>query len=244
MEILRCPNGHYYDPSQTAVCPKCAQEQGRRAEAPGATMPATEVAFDKIPDTMPIHPGGTPNQPVDPFGDSPLAKTEPIGNGMQNYQMKTEPVGTPQENLGFGGKVEDYTQTMPVEVGGGSGDFSAQVPGIRPVVGWLVCVQGNNKGCDYRVHNGYNYIGRAQSMDICIPGDPYISNEKAAIVAFDDLEQLFYFGPGMGHNSVRINGKMCLGQTQLNAYDQITLGKTTLVFVPFCGERFDWNDYK
>ena len=110
------------------------------------------------------------------------------------------------------------------------------------MVGWLVCVEGNNRGSDYRIHNGYNYIGRAQSMDICIPGDSHISNENAAIVAYDSMERLFYFGPGMGHNAVRLNGKMCLGQSELKAYDIITLGQTKLVFIPLCGERFDWDD--
>ena len=137
--------------------------------------------------------------------------------------------------------VQDYTPTTPV----GYGDSTvtgAAFSGIQPVVGWLVCVEGNNKGSDYRIHNGYNYIGRAQSMDICIPGDSHISNENAAIVAYDSMERLFYFGPGMGHNAVRLNGKMCLGQSELKAYDIITLGQTKLVFIPLCGERFDWDD--
>ena len=68
------------------------------------------------------------------------------------------------------------------------------------------------------------------------------TGENAAIVAYDSMERLFYFGPGMGHNAVRLNGKMCLGQSELKAYNIITLGQTKLVFIPLCGERFDWDD--
>ena len=28
---------------------------------------------------------------------------------------------------------------------------------------------------------------------------------------------------------------------ELHAYDELTIGKTKLLFVPLCGERFDWN---
>ena len=47
------------------------------------------------------------------------------------------------------------------------------------VVGWLVAVSGPCRGTDYRIHTGYNYIGR-EAGDICIRGDSTISAEKDA----------------------------------------------------------------
>ncbi|MCC8150445.1 MAG: hypothetical protein LIO96_03045 [Lachnospiraceae bacterium] len=67
---------------------------------------------------------------------------------------------------------------------------------INPVSGWLVCVDGPAKGCDYRIHGGYNYIGR-EIGDICIPGDQKISREKHAVVAYDERDRLFFCGSGL-----------------------------------------------
>lgn len=246
MEILRCPNGHFYDPSQTPTCPKCAQDKGVEVDFGGAsaTVPITDAVFsgpDPLGVTEPVIPGASA---VSPNG----MVTEPTKVDTSSTYPATEPIS----GIGYGQapsaapKVEAYSFTQPVDYGRKAdpiGDPVAKA-GFKPVVGWLVCVEGNNKGSDYRVHNGYNYLGRSQSMDICVPGDMHISNENAAVVAYDDIERLFYFGPGMGHNAVRINGKMCLGQMQLNAYDEITVGETKLMFIPLCGERFDWNDRK
>src|SRR5262249_26846325 len=33
--------------------------------------------------------------------------------------------------------------------------------GISPVVGWLVCVEGPDKGRDFRIHSEKNFIGRS-----------------------------------------------------------------------------------
>jgi len=78
-------------------------------------------------------------------------------------------------------------------------------------------------------------------MDICISGDNCISAERAAVLAYDDRNCVFFMGPDMGQNLVRLNGKPILNAQELNAFDQITIGETTLLFIPLCGERFDWN---
>lgn len=132
-----------------------------------------------------------------------------------------------------GSQVEQYESTTPVSPNG--------VAGFNPVVGWLVCIDGPDKGQDYRIHAGYNYIGRAQSMDICIQGDTHISNQNAGVIGYDDLEHLFSFGPSGGHNTVRVNGKMVINAVELSPYDELTVGTTKLMFVPLCGERFNWD---
>jgi hypothetical protein len=130
--------------------------------------------------------------------------------------------------------IQDYQPTLPVSPVDDIGAFN-------PVVGWLVCVEGPDKGKDYRIHSQYNFIGRAAHMDICIRSDNHISNDRAAIIAYDPQELMFTFGPGTGHNLVRVNGKMVLNAVELKAFDEVTVGKTKLLFVPLCGERFNWN---
>lgn len=114
--------------------------------------------------------------------------------------------------------------------------------GIDPVVGWLVCIEGNDKGRDYRIHSENNAIGRGENMDICIHGDNTISRENHAFISFDAKDKIFYFRPGDGRSIVRFNGKALFNTTEIAPYDTIELGETKLVFIPLCGERFDWSE--
>jgi len=112
--------------------------------------------------------------------------------------------------------------------------------GIDPVVGWLICLEGKEKGRDYRIHTDNNYIGRGENMDICIRGDDTISRENHAVISFDPREKVFYFTPGDGRSIVRLNDKGVFSTIELNIYDIIEIGKTKLIFMPLCGEKFEW----
>ena len=43
-------------------------------------------------------------------------------------------------------------------------------------------------------------------------------------------------------NIVSVNNKKPTGALPLAAMDVITMGRTQLAFVPFCGEDFDWSE--
>ena len=113
--------------------------------------------------------------------------------------------------------------------------------GIDPVVGWLVSLEGNEKGRDYRVHTDNNYIGRGEKMDICIRGDDTISRENHAVISYDARDNTFRFTPGDGRSIVRLNDNGIFATTEIRAYDIIEIGKTKLVFMPLCGEQFEWS---
>lgn len=113
--------------------------------------------------------------------------------------------------------------------------------GIDPVVGWLVCTNGTEKGRDYRIHSDNNFIGRSEKMDICIRGDETISRENHAIISFDTRDKIYYFSPGDGRSIVRLNYKALFMTSEIKAYDIIEIGKTKLLFIPLCGERFEWK---
>lgn len=112
--------------------------------------------------------------------------------------------------------------------------------GIDPVVGWLVCIEGKEKGRDYRIHSDNNYIGRSDRMDICIRGDETISRENHAIISYDTVENKFFFSPGDGRAIVRVNMKGVFQTVELKPYDELTIGKTVVKFLPFCSEEFTW----
>lgn len=145
---------------------------------------------------------------------------------------KTEPVG-------FDKTVAMTTNTA--EKGNPTMALIRKNTGIDPVVGWLVCKSGAEKGRDYKIHSENNYIGRGEGMDICIHGDDTISRSNHAIISYDDRERIFYFTPGEGRSIVRLNGKALLMTSEIKAYDEIEIGTTVLVFIPLCGESFQWE---
>lgn len=129
------------------------------------------------------------------------------------------------------------TPFQPTMIGG-----DLNVPGgVEPVVGWLVCVEGPMRGNDYRLHAGYNYIGR-ELGDVRISGDQQISRQNHAMVAFDDADGIYYAGPSAGRNLLKVNGKTVLNAVELNRYDIISIGTTKLMFVALCGEAFGWEE--
>ena len=118
---------------------------------------------------------------------------------------------------------------------GGDADVPAGL-----VVGWLVCIEGPARGSDYRIHEGYNYIGR-DTGDIAIRGDQQISRQNHAMIAYDESDCAFYVGPSAGRNLIKVNNKAVLSPVDLKSFDLISIGSTKLLFVALCGEKFSWN---
>ncbi|MFC5532029.1 FHA domain-containing protein [Cohnella yongneupensis] len=113
--------------------------------------------------------------------------------------------------------------------------------GIDPVVGWLVCISGADKGKDYRLRTERNFIGRGESMDVRISGDESISRENHAIVSYNPKKSLFRVFPGEGRGIVYLNNEEIIAAEELKAGDVIEIGQTKLMFVPFCGAQFQWD---
>lgn len=114
-----------------------------------------------------------------------------------------------------------------------------------PVVGWLVIVGGPGIGQYRAVFEGNNTIGRAASNRIAVEfGDEAISSEEQAYIRYDSAERSFLFVPNLAKtNVVSVNDKRPTGAVTLAAMDVITMGRTQLVFVPFCGAEFDWSAF-
>lgn len=119
--------------------------------------------------------------------------------------------------------------------------FYGKEIGIDPVVGWLVCITGPNKGKDYRIRSERNFIGRSEKMDINIDGDEGISRENHAIISYSPKKRLFRIYPGDSRGLVYLNDEEVILAEELKPYDIVELGKTRLMFIPFCGEKFEWS---
>ncbi len=109
-----------------------------------------------------------------------------------------------------------------------------------PVIGWLVCLEGPDQGRDFRLKAEKNVIGRSSIMDVCIPSDTAISREKHASLIFDPKKQIFWLLPGDSAGLVYHNGEAVNSPVQVHGDDVIELGRSKLVLVPFCGEKYRW----
>jgi len=112
---------------------------------------------------------------------------------------------------------------------------------IQPVVGWLVCVRGPSIGQDYRLVAGRNPIGRDASNPVSITEDRSISRAKHAIVTYDPHSNAFFVQPGESSELCYINGSVILESMPFNADDILTVGKTSLLFLPCCSGKFSWD---
>lgn len=179
-------------------------------------------------DRCPLCASGTFPETEDPFSPGNGGGDRPREQPGRNFSNTIDPLTptNPGNNMG---------KTQFVNV-----DAPAGAP--APVVGWLVAVDGPCRGTDYRIHTGYNYIGR-ETGDIRIRGDAAISAEKDANVTYVPQTKRFYIAHELGKNVLLVNDLPVIGGgVELHNYDRITIGNTKLLFVGLCGEQFSWAD--
>jgi len=117
--------------------------------------------------------------------------------------------------------------------------------GLEPVVGWLVCIEGAQRGEDYQIRNEKNFIGRSEDMHIQIAGDNSISRKNHAVISYNPIQRNFFLIPGDGVGIVFRNNEAIYSPTELSAYDVLQMGKSKFIFIPLCGIHFEWeNDDK
>jgi hypothetical protein len=112
---------------------------------------------------------------------------------------------------------------------------------VNPVVGWLVCLEGPDHGRDYPLRAGTNNVGRLPSMDVCIASDAAVSREKHCVVSFDAARETFTLAPSEGSHLLYLNGESIRSPRHLTRDDVIDVGRTKLVFIPFCDGKYRWS---
>lgn len=106
-------------------------------------------------------------------------------------------------------------------------------------VGWLVCVEGVEKGKSYTVHAGRNFAGRSFDMDIVISDDAHISRENHFSIVYDPKSVTFYLVHGGGDTYV--NDKNVSDAAIITDGDVICVGQSKFIFVQFCKEGRAWD---
>lgn len=227
MAMKQCPGGHVYDDQKTPVCPYCTGSGNVGVTRPLAGAPPVQAPVFQAPPPQAPPPQSLPPQapafqppPVNPAAASaPIPKTAPL---QQSAPIpKTMPLESPETN-----------KTMALN----TNDM-----GIDPVRGWLICVDGEKKGKDFKIRSEKNYVGRQSSNEICLDFDNSVSREPNAIISYDCRNNKFFIQPGEGKNNVYLNDSLLLTPVELNEYDIIEIGKTKLTFRSLCNEKFKWD---
>lgn len=117
-----------------------------------------------------------------------------------------------------------------------------------PIAGWVVVIDGPGQGTSLQVGLGMNSIGRDKNQRIKIDfGDDQISRDTHASISYDPKGRLFYLQHGGGRNLTYIDNEgslvPVLAPMVLPNRSVIQLGDTTLLFIAFCGDKFDWNEH-
>ncbi|MBE5954089.1 MAG: FHA domain-containing protein [Lachnospiraceae bacterium] len=119
--------------------------------------------------------------------------------------------------------------------------YYSSLKGNDFVTGWLVCVSGPEKGRDYRLHHGFNKVGRGYNMDIYIAEDLYISKDTHCSIVYDAKDNLFYLIPAGGCLTY-LNGNMLQETFLINSGDVIHIGESEFEFIAFCRGERSWKD--
>lgn len=219
-KIVRCANRHFYDSEKFKECPYCNKVTGGRIEIQRWMGTDGNGHFEG-----PIYQGGRDTdvtQALDPAG------------GVYNHNVI---LGDPEGPVTAGSREGlDVDDEDPVTVG----IFKRQHHGNDLVTGWIVCTEGPDRGRDYRIRHGNNWIGRSQNSDICMNGDTDIAYEKQCAVVYDGKSNTFFIIPGSGAITY-VNGKILDKPQKLELGDTIRFGRSEFEFIPFCREGHVWN---
>lgn len=226
MNLNRCKIGHLYDTDEYSECPYCNGTLGdREHDSPpillkptayanqGATLPPTE-GYDNWDNSV---------IPVSEI----MPSTEPTLAELLKDARKQNNMSAPQSQ-------EETMETMRYSP---SGDMK-----INPVVGWLVSLNGEEAGKSYELKAGRNFIGRSSQMDVVLKGDQSVSRDKHAIIVYEPRKREFIVQPGESKELFYLNDDVVLSAQKIQSFDKLVIGQTELYFVPFCSEKFAWED--
>lgn len=256
--------GSLKDALAAAGRPEARSGSGQQADASLEAQPALAAPMQLPPPVRAVSPETAP-APVAAINDEAAQASR--ATGLSAAEAARSARG---EALGASGlasssvPVESPPTTRVVKAAknlaaaaGGMGGAPAQTQLLRgkqkvtrggfesdPVVGWLVIVGGPGIGAFRPIFEGNNTLGRASNQRIALDfGDDAISSEEQAYIRYDSSDRSFLFVPNLAKtNVVSLNDKRPTGAVELRQMDVIVIGRTQLVFVPFCGADFDWSE--
>lgn len=216
MNLKRCDKGHFFDADKFVSCPHCAGGM-RNSDETIAIRPDDDIKTEAI--------SVSKEQPASVADVEP-----PVVSLAQTVSQITESVNVSNA------MEEDDDDSKTVR-------YYETESGTEPVVGWLVCIQGQDIGKSFNLKDGRNFIGRSSKMDVVIQ-DSSVSRDKHAVIIYEPKRREFLAQPGESRELSYLNDEVVLNFNKLKPYDVLQVGATKLMFIPFCSESFSWDDVK
>jgi hypothetical protein len=119
--------------------------------------------------------------------------------------------------------------TAPPDPGQGAVVVPKKAPAVRPPVGWLVALDGEEQGRDFRLHAGRNVVGKGAKADVIIR-DAYLSEKHAVVEAGPDGYTIADLGSKHG---TFLQGHAVRDAVPLRDGEQVRVGRTRLKFRSF-----------
>lgn len=146
------------------------------------------------------------------------------------------PICNPPQKIDLPPKLEEIPPTAPFD------EVAATEPLFNRnlVAGWLICIEGINRGKDFRLHAGRNFIGRDLDQDVRLE-DGSVSR-KHFVIDFNPIEGNYCIEMNNAKAAaVYVNGSPLNGKLILERGDRIKLARTELIFIPLDQECVKWD---
>jgi hypothetical protein len=214
-----CDNGHIMDPSWD-ICPYCPTSSNTAIPSSQATgVKKTVLDATGIGKIKPVHTGVKTVSGISAVAIG--SATPPFGKSQTPVQ-NAAPRPTIDESLI---RKQAYQQTplKPTKpVGRKTVLFKEKK---SPIVGWLVIMDGQRKGEDFKIRDGKNTIGSSTGNEICIEDD-YSSGKHASLRY---ANQKYTITDLDSSNGTLVNDKEIV-KADLNDNDIISIGEISLKF--------------
>jgi len=158
-----------------------------------------------------------------------------------------KPAGPPPLPAGNAPADDEKTRVYFRAPAAGAEPAAAPAEGVSPTVGWLIVMVGPGRGASVTLGYGMNHVGRSASNRVVLDfGDEEISRKTHTTLTYDPRGKKFYLQPGPDATNLTYLGdepdlKPVLTPTEIFGGESITLGRTKLKFIAFCGPGFSWD---
>lgn len=260
MKKTTCDRGHFYDGDTYVSCPICqklvkdlegsqsSKDVFGKEERDGDSTPKkkwlqklirSEKHTQELPNEEPQIQEKAHEKKVSSIMENVAENDTEVSKDMKQPQKHTVRLTDMAEEATLASQIAQIQQ----ESASGAKTMALYGTEADPVTGWLVCVRGVEKGVSYPLKTGQNFIGRALNMDIVLHQENSVSRNKHALIVFEPKRQIFLIQQGESSGLTYVNEELLMGMRQLQPYDKLQLGECELIFVPFCGPKFNWKEY-
>ena len=221
MKIVRCIKirNHFYDADRYDECPQCnknAVDHRKRLFFQEASKPLNSIVAKQVSSIDATVMLETPENDA-------TAMLETLDRDSFDITQKSQTISIPEKSS----DVKKNTRMASKE--------------RKLVVGWLVVVNGINKGKTYELFSGNNTIGRGERAAINMDSDSGVAPGLQGILTYHETKNIFLIEPNEKMSMIWVNGHPLRSREQLAAYTTVSVGNTEFIFVPLCGSLFSWK---